>query len=85
VVDGDISFSGKAHILGLVYEFNPNATIHISGTFNVHVLMISEANIDAVAGGTFNSIYDPDVLLALTTSSGFVKYRPYPGSWNDGL
>jgi hypothetical protein len=85
IVDGNIRFGGGSHIWGLVYEFNPSATVQISGTFNMHGPMISEADITAVAGGTFNSIYDPDVQIALTTSSGFTKYAPYPGSWNDGL
>lgn len=85
IVDGDIRLGGGSHIWGLLYEFNPSATIQISGTFNMHGAMVSEANIDGVAGGTFNSIYDPDVQVALTSSSGFTKYAPYPGSWTDGL
>lgn len=84
-MDGDLSLSGGAHLWGVLYEFNPTATVKVSGTFNMHGAVVSEADLDDVAGGTFNAIYDPDVALALVRSSGLARWVPLPGGWNDDL
>lgn len=85
VVDGDLSLRGGAHLWGVLYVFDPAATVRVSGGFNMHGSFVSEADLDDVTGGTFNSIYDPDVALALTSASGLARWAPLPGGWNDDL
>jgi hypothetical protein len=65
---------------------NTPATALLHGTFTLHGAMIVEGTIaQSGGGGNYNLVYDPCVFAAMGAGSGFDRYGPVEGSWNDSL
>lgn len=70
------------YVGGTCTSLSPNEA-DIQGTFTLHGAMIVEGEIDGT--GTYNALYDPCVFAAMGAGTGFDKFGPVAGSWNDRL
>lgn len=77
--------SGDPYYVGGTCSSSDNSanTADIQGTFTLHGAMIVEGEVSGV--GTYNAIYDPCVFAAMGAGTGFDKFGPVAGSWNDRL
>lgn len=57
--------------------------VNIAGTFTIHGAMVVEGEIDG--SGDYKAVYDPCVFAAMGAGTGFDRYGPVAGSWNDAL
>lgn len=85
VEDGDLTISGSSVFFGLIYVKDPNdnRTITLTGSATLNGALVSDRNIDSI-GGSFNVIYDDNVLRRAggTSGGGFAKLT---GGWRDQL
>jgi hypothetical protein len=64
---------------------SPNTAL-LHGTFTLHGALIVEGAIQQQGGGgNYNLLYDPCVFAAMGSGTGFDRYGPVAGSWNDDL
>ena len=87
VTDGDLTMNGGAQINGMVFSFRKPSTV---ADFELN--MIGGARVNGVvasnhpvghANGTYNSVYDADVLAGLQENDAFQRVAIVPGSWRD--
>ena len=87
VTDGDLTMNGGAEIWGIVFSFRKPGSV-----LDFEINMIGGARVNGVvasnhpvghSGGTYNSVYDTDVLEALEQNSAFRRIARVPGSWRD--
>lgn len=87
VTDGDLTMNGGAQINGMVFSFRKPTTV---ADFEIN--MIGGARVNGVvasnhpvghANGTYNSVYDTDVLDQLQQHDAFQRVARVPGSWRD--
>lgn len=87
VTDGDLTMNGGATINGIVFSFRKPGVI---ADFEIN--MIGGARVNGVvasnhpvgqANGTYNSVYDADVLAQLKVNDAFMRVARVPGSWRD--
>lgn len=87
VTDGDITMNGGATINGIVFSFRKPSTI-----LDFEVNMIGGATVNGTvasnhpvghANGTYNAVYDADVLSSIETGEAFQRVARVPGSWRD--
>ncbi len=87
VTDGDLTMNGGAQINGMVFSFRKPSTV---ADFELN--MIGGARVNGVvasnhpvghANGTYNSVYDADVLEGLQENDAFQRVAIVPGSWRD--
>lgn len=87
VTDGDLTMNGGAEINGMVFSFRKPATIN-----DFEINMIGGARVNGVvasnhpvghANGTYNSVYDANVLDQLQQHDAFQRVARVPGSWQD--
>ncbi|MCU7555725.1 hypothetical protein OCL06_14125 [Alteromonas sp. ASW11-19] len=87
VTDGDLIMNGGAEINGMVFSFKKPTTV---GNFELD--MVGSARVNGVvasnhpvghANGTYNSVYDADVLESLEQNDAFQRVAIVPGSWRD--
>lgn len=87
VTDGDLTMNGGAEINGMVFSFRKPTTV---ADFEIN--MIGGARVNGVvasnhpvghANGTYNSVYDTDVLDQLQQNDAFQRVARVPGSWRD--
>ena len=87
VTDGDLTMNGGAIINGMVFSFRKPGTL---ADFELNMIGGSTIN-GAVAsnhpvghaGGSYNAIYDADVLALLKQHDAFQRVARVPGSWRD--
>jgi hypothetical protein len=87
VTDGDLTMNGGAIINGIVFSFRKPGVI---ADFEIN--MIGGARVNGVvasnhpvghANGSYNSVYDSDVLAELKVNDAFQRVARVPGSWRD--
>jgi hypothetical protein len=87
VTDGDITMNGGATINGIVFSFRKPGNL---ADFELN--MIGGAVVNGVvasnhpvghSSGTYNSVYDADVLAQLEQHDAFQRVARVPGSWRD--
>ncbi|MDC8832738.1 PilX N-terminal domain-containing pilus assembly protein [Alteromonas gilva] len=87
VTDGDLTMNGGAEINGMVFSFRKPTTV---AAFEVN--MLGSARVNGVvasnhpvghANGTYNSVYDANVLDQLQQHDAFQRVARVPGSWRD--
>ncbi|MDM7860815.1 hypothetical protein QTP81_09430 [Alteromonas sp. ASW11-36] len=87
VTDGDITMNGGAEINGMVFSFRKPGVV---ADFEIN--MIGGALVNGVvasnhpvghSNGTYNSVYDADVLAQLELNDTFQRVARIPGSWRD--
>lgn len=62
------------------------AEARLHGTFTLHGALIVEGSVTQQGGGgNYNLLYDPCVFAAMGSGTGFDRYGPVAGSWNDAL
>ncbi|WP_338291687.1 pilus assembly PilX N-terminal domain-containing protein [Planctobacterium marinum] len=87
VTDGDLSMNGGATIYGLVFSFRKPDTLldfelDMNGGASVFGAVASNHSVGH-ANGTFNVVYDSDVLSQLEQGDAFQRLARIPGSWRD--
>ena len=87
VTDGDITMNGGAIINGIVFSFRKPGTItdfdlSMIGSSGVNGSVISNHPV-GLSSGTYNSVYDADVLAQIETHDAFQRIARVPGSWRD--
>lgn len=87
VTDNDITMNGGATLNGMLYSFRkPGETsdfeINMIGGASVNGVVASNHKVGN-SNGTFNSIFDADVLAQLEANDAFVRVARVPGSWRD--
>jgi hypothetical protein len=87
VTDGDLTMNGGATINGIVFSFRKPGVI-----FDFEINMLGGARVNGVvasnhpvghANGTYNSVYDSEVLAELKVNDAFQRVARVPGSWRD--
>ncbi|WP_100643045.1 PilX N-terminal domain-containing pilus assembly protein [Alteromonas facilis] len=87
VTDGDLTMNGGAEIHGMVFSFRKPGVV---ADFEIN--MIGGAQVNGVvasnhpvghANGTYNAVYDADVLAQLELNDTFQRVARIPGSWRD--
>ncbi|WP_100656636.1 PilX N-terminal domain-containing pilus assembly protein [Alteromonas flava] len=87
VTDGDLTMNGGAEINGMVFSFRKPGVVA-----NFEINMIGGALVNGVvasnhpvghANGTYNAVYDADVLAQLELNDTFQRVARIPGSWRD--
>lgn len=87
VTDGDLTMNGGAEINGMVFSFRKPTTV-----VDFELNMIGGARVNGVvasnhpvghANGTYNSVYDAEVLAGLQENDAFQRVAIVPGSWRD--
>lgn len=87
VTDGNLTMNGGAIINGMVFSFRKPGNIT-----EFEINMIGGARVNGVvasnhpvgqANGTYNSVYDVDVLAQLKANDAFLRVARVPGSWRD--
>lgn len=87
VTDGDLTMNGGATINGMVFSFRKPATttdfdLHMIGGARVNGIVASNHPVGH-ANGTYNSVYDAEVLESLEQGDAFQRVAIVPGSWRD--
>lgn len=87
VTDGDLTMNGGATINGIVFSFRkPGVTtefeVNMIGGATVNGTVASNHPVGH-ANGTYNAVYDADVLSAIQTGDAFQRVARVPGSWKD--
>lgn len=87
IADGNLKMNGGAQINGMVFPFRKPTTV---ADFDID--MVGSARVNGVvasnhpvgnSGGTYNSVYDAEVLQGLRLSDAFQRVAIVPGSWRD--
>lgn len=87
VTDGDLTMNGGAEINGMVFSFRKPGVV---ADFEIN--MIGGALVNGVvasnhpvghSSGTYNSVFDADVLSNLEQHDAFKRIARIPGSWRD--
>ncbi|GAB3034342.1 pilus assembly PilX family protein [Bowmanella dokdonensis] len=87
VTDGDITMNGGAELNGILFSFRKPTTVN---PFEIN--MIGGARVNGVvasnhpvghANGTYNAVYDADVLSSIEEHDAFRRVGRIPGSWRD--
>jgi hypothetical protein len=87
VTDGDLTMNGGSSINGMVFSFRKPTTVadfelNMIGGALVNGVVASNHSVGH-ANGTFNSVYDADVLAQLEMHDAFQRVARVPGSWRD--
>lgn len=87
VTDGDLTMNGGAEINGMVFSFRKPGNvldfdINMIGGAAVNGVVVSNHPVGQ-SGGTYNSVYDIDVLERLQLNDVFKRVARVPGSWRD--
>jgi len=88
VKDGNFRLNANRNFYGLVfnYDSNPAATpdydITINGTATVFGAMVANYELGK-SNGTYNAVYDADVMNTIQTGEPFARIYKIPGSWRD--
>lgn len=87
VTDGDITMNGGAIINGIVFSFRKPGTIadfdlSMIGGARVNGVVASNHTV-GLSSGTYNAVYDADVLAKIETHDAFQRIARVPGSWRD--
>lgn len=87
VTDGDLTMNGGAIINGMVFSFRKPGNVadfelNMIGGARVNGVVVSNHEVGH-ANGTYNSVYDADVLAMLQTHDAFQRIARVPGSWRD--
>ncbi|RDV29321.1 hypothetical protein DXV75_02405 [Alteromonas aestuariivivens] len=87
VTDGDLTMNGGAEINGMVFSFRKPTT-----TADFEMNMIGGAKVNGVvvsnhpvghANGTYNAVYDAEIVAELIENEDFLRVARVPGSWKD--
>lgn len=87
VTDGDLTMNGGAEINGIVFSFRKPVTV-----VDFEISMIGGARVNGVvvsnhpvghSNGTYNAVYDADVLAQIQAHDAFQRIARVPGSWKD--
>lgn len=87
VTDGDITMNGGASLFGILFSFRKPTTV-----LDFEINMIGGAAVNGVvasnhpvglANGTYNAVYNADVLSAIEQHDAFMRVARVPGSWRD--
>lgn len=87
VSDGDITMNGGAEINGLVFSFRKPTTavdfeMNMIGGARVNGILASNHPVGQ-SNGTFNSVFDAEVVESLEQNDAFRRIAYVPGSWRD--
>ena len=87
VTDNDITMNGGAELNGMLFSFRKPGVItpfeiNMVGGATVNGVVASNHSVGH-ANGTFNSIFDADVLAQLQINDAFIRVARVPGSWRD--
>lgn len=87
VTDGDITMNGGAEIYGMIFSFRKPGVLadfelNMVGGALVYGVVASNHPIGH-ANGTYNSVYDADVLAQLEMNDAFKRIARVQGSWRD--
>jgi hypothetical protein len=87
VTDGDITMNGGATINGIVFSFRKPGTIadfdlNMLGGARVNGVVASNHPV-GLSSGTYNSVYDANVLAQIRAHDAFNRIARVPGSWRD--
>lgn len=83
--DGDLSLNGNVNIYGIVFVHSSGATtptIQLTGGATVFGSLIADEFINNSAG-TYNAVYDAEVLKNIEQGSRFSYIAKVSGSWRD--
>ncbi|MGS2720302.1 PilX N-terminal domain-containing pilus assembly protein [Paraglaciecola aestuariivivens] len=87
VTDGDLTMNGGATINGMVFSFRKPTTVldfelNMIGGARVNGVVVSNHPVGH-ANGTYNAVYDAEVLAMLEQHDAFQRIARVPGSWRD--
>jgi hypothetical protein len=87
VTDGDLTMNGGAEINGIVFSFRKPATfadfaISMIGGARVNGVVASNHPVGQ-SNGTYNAVYDSEVLAQIQAHDAFQRIARVPGSWKD--
>lgn len=87
VTDGDITMNGGAMINGIVFSFRKPGTtadfdLSMIGSSRVNGAVVSNHPV-GLSSGTYNAVYDADVLEQIEAHDAFHRIARVPGSWRD--
>ncbi|MEW9798741.1 pilus assembly PilX family protein [Alteromonas sp. CYL-A6] len=87
VTDGDLTMNGGAEINGMLFSFRKPGTVtdfelNMIGGARVNGVVASNHEVGH-SGGTYNSVYDADILAELEQNDAFQRVAVVPGSWRD--
>jgi hypothetical protein len=87
VTDNDITMNGGAIINGMLFSFRKPSEVsdfelNMIGSASVNGAVASNHQIGN-SNGTFNAVFDAEVLEQLKTNDAFVRVARVPGSWRD--
>ena len=87
VSDGDLTMNGGATINGMVFSFRKPGSVvdfelNMIGGARVNGVVASNHSVGH-ANGTFNSVYDAEVLEQIQQNDAFQRVARVPGSWRD--
>ena len=88
VKDGNFRLNANRKFYGLIfnYDSHPTATpdydITINGTASVFGAMVANYELGK-SNGTYNAVYDADVMNTIQTGKQFARIYKIPGSWRD--
>jgi hypothetical protein len=88
VKDGNFRLNANRKFYGLVFNYDsypdatPNYDITINGTATVFGAMVANYQLGK-SNGTYNAVYDADVMNTIQTGEPFAKVYKIPGSWRD--
>ncbi len=87
VSDGDITMNGGAVLNGILFSFRKPGTL-----LDFELNMVGGAQVNGVvasnhqvghSNGTYNAVYDADVLAQIMQHDAFKRVARVPGSWRD--
>ncbi|ALS99173.1 hypothetical protein [Lacimicrobium alkaliphilum] len=87
VTDGDINMNGGVELFGILFSFRKPGVvsdfeIDMAGGARVNGTVASNHPIGH-ANGTYNAVYDADVLESIKQHDAFRRVGRIPGSWRD--
>jgi hypothetical protein len=87
VTDNDVSMNGGAILYGMLFSFRKPGVItpfeiDMIGGATVIGVVASNHSVGH-ANGSFNSVFDADVLAQLQVNDAFIRVARVPGSWRD--
>ncbi|WP_168171541.1 hypothetical protein [Lacimicrobium sp. SS2-24] len=87
VTDGNIKMNGGAELFGILFSFRKPGVvadfeIDMAGGARVNGVVASNHPIGH-ANGTYNAVYDADVLESIEQHDAFRRVGRIPGSWRD--
>ncbi len=87
VTDGDLTMNGGSMINGMLFSFRKPTTLadfemNMIGGARVNGIVASNHPVGH-SNGTYNSVFDVDVLEGLAQNDAFLRVAIVPGSWRD--